>query len=79
MTCDSRRTWGLPRCVVGPVNAREVIARSNGICKYSWTRAIPHDHNECLIEADKVLESLAAAGYQVTGVTTLPDLEGATR
>lgn len=61
------------------MNAREAIAGSNGICKYSWTKAIRHDHDACLIEADKVLESLAEAGYQVTGVTTLPELEGAAR
>lgn len=60
------------------MNAREVIARHTGMCHYAFLASIAHDHSKCLAEADEVLAALDRAGYEVTGVTTLPDLEGAT-
>lgn len=56
------------------MNAREVIARTTGMCIYSTNGGSAHDHAGCLAEADGLIESLRLAGYQVLGVAVIDDI-----
>lgn len=59
-----------------PSDAREAIARVAGTCTYAARHAAPHDHSQCLIEADELLSMLSIAGYRVVGITELANLQG---
>lgn len=63
--------------MTAPSTAREVIARSTGMCAHSLKTGGAHDHDECLREADALLVLLQQKGFEVIGVTDLPTIERA--
>jgi hypothetical protein len=56
-------------------DAREAIAKVAGLCSYVARHAAPHDHTQCLLDADELIASLALAGYRVIGITELDNLQ----
>lgn len=67
--CSSLRIVGYE------IDAREALARASRFCNGIGRQAQGHDHTQCLVDADQLLESLAAAGYRVTGLTDLSTLQ----
>jgi hypothetical protein len=60
------------------VDPREALARAGQFCATAGRHSRIHDHALCLVEADQVLVALAAAGYQLVGITDLNTLQEAT-
>lgn len=60
------------------LDPREAIARSSGTCSFSARHAAPHDHVQCLLDADAMLTALALVGFRVIGVTELDNIQEAT-
>lgn len=58
------------------MSAREVIAKSTGMCEYAVMASSPHDHSRCLEEADQVIAALTRGGYEIKEITAQPNQNG---